>query len=74
MKLELNIKYDIGTVVYLKTDEEQKARILTSFEVKRNHNGYFITYFLTLAELETAHNEFEFTNEPDELIRLGLNG
>lgn len=53
-------KYDFGDVVYLITDEEQKPRIVCSFEI---YKGGEILYRLNSGTASSSHYEFEITNQ-----------
>jgi hypothetical protein len=54
-------KFEIGSLVFLKTDEEQKERFITGIKVRPNG----ISYYVSLGENETIHYEFEITDEKD---------
>lgn len=55
------IKYDLGSVVYLKTDLEARPRVVTRIQL----SGVGLIYLLQHSdEGETAHYEYEITNDP----------
>jgi len=56
----------IGDIVFLKTDKEQKARMITG--VMQRPNGYI--YYLSYSDLETSHYEIEFSTEINEIIKF----
>jgi hypothetical protein len=62
----MNTKYNIGDIVFLKTDKEQEARIITGILIRPN--GY--VFYLSKSDLETTHYEIEFTSDINELIKL----
>ena len=57
-------KYDIGDIVYLKTDEDQSMRIITSITVCINS----LIYSLSLASQETQHYDFEISKEKQLIL------
>lgn len=57
-----NIEFEIGQIVYLKTDVEQSARMVTAICLKCN--GY-ITYSLALGSYESWHYPIEISTERD---------
>jgi hypothetical protein len=56
--------FNLKDVVFLKTDQEQKPRIVTGLWVRYNS----ITYALSCAETETYHYDFEISSEKNILI------
>lgn len=65
MKVESN--YEIGEVVYLKTDKEQLPRIVTGFLVRKQITVYYLVHS---DSQESPHYEYEFTREENTLIKL----
>ena len=63
----LNVKFNLGDIVYLKTDSEQKPRIVTGFTIRNNEH---IIYLLSCISDETEHYEIEITAEKDILATL----
>lgn len=61
--MRIDTKYDIGESVYLKTDTDQKQRIVRQITIKRNSQEYC----LVCGTEESWHEEFEFTTEKDVL-------
>ena len=59
-------KYEIGAIVFLKTDSEQLERIVTSIQV----NPGELIYRLNCGAIETWHYEFELCREKDLLKSL----
>lgn len=57
-------KFNFGDTVYLKTDTDQKPRIVTGFSVRPQG----LLYQLTQGTYEVAHYEFEITAEKNVLI------
>jgi len=59
----MNIKYSfrMGQIVYLKTDNEQLARMITGFTVRPTG----IAYLLTVGTTETAHYDIEISDTRD---------
>ena len=60
------MKYKIGDIVFLKTDKEQEARIITGILIRPN--GY--VFYLSKSDIETTHYQIEFTSDINELIKL----
>lgn len=56
----------IGNIVFLKTDKEQKARMITG--IMQRPSGYI--YYLSLSDTETTHYDIEFTSDINKLIKL----
>jgi hypothetical protein len=57
--------YDIEDVVYLKTDPDQRIRIVTGIKVMR---GGLLTYELSHTTYTTWHWDFEFSTTKDYSI------
>lgn len=57
-------KYNLGDIVYLITDEEQKKRLITS--IKINPNG--IIYELTQSTVAEWYYDMEFSSERDIIM------
>jgi hypothetical protein len=53
-------KYNIGDTVYLKTDPEQKKRLVFAFEIRI---GQVIVYWLSCGAESSPHYEFEISSE-----------
>lgn len=60
-----NIKFNIGQIVYLKTDKEQLPRIVTCIILKPEN---VINYGLTSIGDETWHYGFEIEEEKNVLL------
>ncbi len=56
-------KFEIGQVVYLKTDNDQNARIITSITVRLKD----IIYELSCGSQSSWHYEFEMNEEKNVL-------
>lgn len=54
-------KFNIGDIVYLKTDSEQQTRIIFCIEVYKNE----IVYKLCAGTVVSTHYEFEISAEKD---------
>jgi len=66
--MTIKTKYNIGQVVYLRTDIEQDARIITGITMR--YSG--VIYLLTCETLETPHYDFEFSTTRNQLITLNI--
>lgn len=62
MKTTHDIKYQIGQVVYLKTDTEQLERIVTGICLRPNG---CVIYYVTLCANEYSHYDFELSDTED---------
>jgi hypothetical protein len=60
------MKYKIGDICFLKTDVEQRLRIITGILIRQNCNLYYLSYCTE----ESLHYEFEFTEQMNELSKL----
>ncbi len=60
------IVFDIGDIVFLKTDSEQLPRIITAILMRPN--GFL--YYLSNSTNETSHYEIEISKEINEIIKL----
>lgn len=58
-----DVKYEIGEVVYLKTDSEQRERIVFCHRVYKND----ILYEVACGTMNSCHYEFELCTEKDVL-------
>ena len=61
MKKWLEISYEPGEFVYLKTDRDQFERMVTGYCVRQNG----ITYELSLGSTTSWHYDFEISAEKD---------
>lgn len=64
MKLTIEIQFEIGQIVYLKTDDEQLERICIGYSIRPNH---LVVYDLQNCEKSTSHYDFEISSEKDVL-------
>lgn len=54
------IKFDLGSIVFLKTDPDQLPRVITRIQL----SGVGLIYLMQHADCgETAHYEYEITKE-----------
>lgn len=60
-------KYEFGETVYLKTDEEQKTRIVTSIKVFPYGE---VIYVLSCGVAMSEHYDFEISKETNELMKV----
>jgi len=58
-------KYDIGQIVYLKTDCEQRQRMVTAIKVQ---NGGTLIYTLAEGIVESFNYEIELSDKQNILI------
>lgn len=66
----VNNVFDIGDVVYLKCDPEQKMRMVTAILV----DAGALTYRINCGPDEYYAYDFEINKSPNQGLSLGLNG
>lgn len=59
--MNIKTKYNIGDIVYLKTDVEQLERIITAVCIRTNGE----TYCLCCGTYDSWHHDIEITQELD---------
>jgi hypothetical protein len=59
-------KFEIGQIVYLKTDKDQYQRIVISILISARG----LMYDLCAGETLSTHHEFEIQSEMNELIKM----
>ena len=64
--MTINNRYKIGETVYLVTDPEQYARIITGIKVRP---GGLLMYELSCAEEASEHYDFEISDKEDKVIK-----
>jgi len=64
--MNLALTFDIGDIVFLKTDSEQLPRVITGILMRPN--GFL--YYLSNSTNETSHYEIEISKEVNETIKL----
>lgn len=62
--MDIKTKYNIGQVVFLATDTDQKQRIITGIIVRPNS----VIYYLSCGSEETTHYDIEFALEKNYII------
>lgn len=60
-------KYEIGDEVYLKTDEEQKKRIVVAIKIFK---GGELLYDLNQGTTTSLHYDFELSSERDTVLKM----
>jgi hypothetical protein len=63
----INPKYEIGQIVYLKTDLDQLPRIVFGYIIYRSVE---IIYKIAHGTNNSEHYEFELSDEKDVLLKL----
>lgn len=61
--MEIDNKFDIEQVVYLKTDIEQTPRLVTAIEVSKSS----LVYKLSCGASSSWHSDFEISDAPNNL-------
>jgi len=62
--MKYTFEFQIGQIVFLKTDVEQFARMVTGITVRPNNS---VTYYLSFGETESKHFAIEIYSEKDIL-------
>lgn len=62
-------KFNFGDYVYIKTDPEQKKRMICHITL---YPGNAINYMISSGTQESDHYEFELSDEIDVSMKLGL--
>ena len=60
-------KFYIGQMVFLITDEDQRPRIISSFQVLP---GGYLLYALSCGALNSNHYDIEISESKDELVKI----
>lgn len=71
MKVWIDVTYNIGDIVYLKTDTEQKPRIVTAIEVRQ---GMLVLYQLSQGVAVGYHYDVEISNDINIIDKIMSNG
>ena len=64
----IETEFDCGTIVYLKTDPEQYARIVTGMNIRGTEKS--VVYLVSFIASETEHYSYELSKEKDPLKNL----
>jgi len=67
--MTIDVKYKIGDVVFLKTDVEQRPRMIYGYVVYATS----LLYKLTQADITSEHYEFEIASEINMLYKMEIN-
>ena len=65
MTLVVKIKFEIGSVVYLTTDTEQRVRIICSVRVYGDGD---VTYEVACGTMKSEHFWFELSTDKDYIL------
>jgi len=73
IKWDLCSIYELGDVVYLKTDTEQSKRIVTSIQLSGGSMASsVVSYELSQGDSHSEHYDSEISADLDELSKLGV--
>ena len=64
--MKLSNKYDLEEEVYLRTDPDQRVRLVTGITVRP---GHLLVYELSCGEETSSHYEFEVSKEEDKVLK-----
>lgn len=68
MILTIDNGYDIGEIIYLRTDPDQSPRVITGIKIRANNT---VIYMISLgATAETEHYEFEISEEANQSMKI----
>lgn len=59
-KVFIRTKYNIGDIIYLRTDDENNARIVTGITIRPNNS---IIYEVSCGTVTSSHYDFEMSNK-----------
>jgi hypothetical protein len=68
--IKIDNKFNIGDIVYLKTDKDQDERIVCAITVYKNGD---LVYKLSCGIDDSSHYEFEMTKEKNILKAIASN-
>ena len=68
--IKIDNKFNIGDIVYLKTDKEQEERIVCGITI---YNKGELMYKLSCGLDDSSHYEFEITNQKNVLKSIMSN-
>lgn len=60
-------KFEMGDLVYLKTDDEQRRRLITGIKVCPDNS---LLYELICGTIQSCHYDFEIATEEDVAIKV----
>lgn len=66
VKKWIDLAFEIGDEVYLKTDKDQSKRLITALNIRRGR----ISYECSLGSSTSWHDDFEITAEIDVLAKV----
>lgn len=66
--MKIETKYDIGQVVYFRTDEQQEEYFITGIKIDPGQ----VSYVLSRNGLEVGAYDFEISKERNKLKSLGI--
>lgn len=69
MRKWLDIEFEIGDIVYLKTDPEQLPRMVTGMSIRKSG---VISYELSQSTMTGYHYDFEISNQINSLKLTAL--
>ncbi len=64
------MNYKIGELVYLKTDPDQRKRMVVAIIIRKGNNGEYVEYELACGTEVTHHSDSEIANNVDVLYSL----
>jgi len=71
--MEIKVRFNLGQLVFLKTDNEQLPRIVTEIKLKGGDMfSYIILYELSQETSISEHYVSEISEEKDNIIKLGI--
>jgi|TARA_B110000908_G_scaffold163346_1_gene209832 hypothetical protein len=69
----MNLKFELGETVYLKTDTEQLQRMVTEISLSGSSmNDHVVIYELSQSDLSSKHYSAEMSRNRNAHINLGL--
>ena len=69
--MKIETKYDIGQIVYFRTDSEQAEYLITGMTIRPGNTGS-IVYLLSANGIEYSAFDFEISKERNRMKELGI--
>jgi len=71
--MNMKSKFELGDIVYLKTDQEQLSRVVTCVQFSGGSiNSSVVSYELSQGSSSSEHYDSEITKQINELVKLGV--
>ena len=68
-KVTWEVEFAIGSTVFVKTDPDQKQRMITGYKIRNTAIIYLVSYIST----EDEYADFELTGDEDKVRKFNAN-